>query len=106
MTKAEEIFEELISTIEKNAVDNKASISNVELWAGSWRNELDLALNMHVVIKRIGEYAPDKIELPEFDLTKKSDYVYCIEWGEKKAKRNEWEIYQKLLKEMKEKYVL
>jgi hypothetical protein len=62
--------------------------------------------NLCGVIKRIGEYAPEKIELPEFDLTKKGDYIYCIEWGEKKAKRNEYLVYQKLLKELKEKYVL
>ena len=62
--------------------------------------------DIHVVIKRIEEYAPKPIDLPEFDLTKKADYVYCVEWGMKKEKRNEWEVYQKLLKELKEKYVL
>jgi len=31
---------ELISTIERNAVDNKAEIHNVKLWAKSWREEL------------------------------------------------------------------
>ena len=34
------IFEELISTIERNSVDNKADITNVELWAKSWRSEM------------------------------------------------------------------
>lgn len=58
------------------------------------------------VIKRIGEYAPEPVDLPDFDITKKSDEVYCVEWGMKKAERNEYLVYQKLLKELKEKYVL
>jgi len=41
MKTAEEIFEELIATIEKNAIDNKAEITNVKLWANSWRKELN-----------------------------------------------------------------
>lgn len=31
---------ELISTIERNSVDNKAEIHNVKLWAKSWREEI------------------------------------------------------------------
>ena len=31
---------EMISTIERNAVDNRATIENVKLWAKSWREEL------------------------------------------------------------------
>ncbi len=57
------------------------------------------------VIKRIEEYAPKPVELPEFDLTKKADHIYCVEWGMKKAKINEFEVYQKMLKELKDKYV-
>ncbi len=62
--------------------------------------------DIHVVIKRIEKYAPEPIELPEFDLTKKADHIYCVEWGMKKAKRHEFEVYQKMLKELKEKYGL
>lgn len=40
MKKIEEIFEDLIATIEKNAINNKAEITNVKLWADGWRNEL------------------------------------------------------------------
>jgi len=65
-----------------------------------------IALLIGGVIKRIEEYAPKPIELPEFDLTKKADHIYCVEWGMKKAKRNEFKVYQKMLKELKEKYVL
>lgn len=35
-----DIIEDLIQTIERNAVDNKATITNVKLWAKSWREEL------------------------------------------------------------------
>lgn len=37
-----DVFEDLIQTIERNAVDNKATIENVKLWADSWRKERDL----------------------------------------------------------------
>lgn len=42
-------FEEIISTIENNAEDNKATISNVKLWAKSWREERELALTLYGV---------------------------------------------------------
>lgn len=32
-------LEQLISTVEENAVNNTATISNVSLWASSWRRE-------------------------------------------------------------------
>tara|TARA_R110000751_G_scaffold132459_1_gene234965 strand:- start:805 stop:1056 length:252 start_codon:yes stop_codon:yes gene_type:complete len=38
-TDTKEVLEELISTIEKNSFDNKATIENVQLWAKSWRRE-------------------------------------------------------------------
>jgi hypothetical protein len=38
-------FEKLIQTIEKNAVNNKATILNVALWAKSWRAERKLQEN-------------------------------------------------------------
>lgn len=34
-----DLFEELIQTIENNAVDNQSTITNVKLWAKSWRKE-------------------------------------------------------------------
>ena len=34
-----DVYEELIRTIEGNAVDNVATITNVKLWAESWRRE-------------------------------------------------------------------
>ena len=55
------------------------------------KNNETKQLTLSGVIKRIEEYAPEPIELPKFDLTKKSDHIYCIEWGMKKAERNEFE---------------
>lgn len=40
MQSDRDIFEDLIQTIERNAVDNKATITNVKVWAKSWREEL------------------------------------------------------------------
>lgn len=40
--KPEEIFEELIQTIERNAIDNQANIIDVKFWAKSWRDEMQL----------------------------------------------------------------
>ena len=40
--KPEEIFEELIQTIERNAINNQASIIDVKFWAKSWRDEIQL----------------------------------------------------------------
>jgi hypothetical protein len=34
------VLEDLITTIEKNSVDNIATISNVKLWAEAWRREI------------------------------------------------------------------
>lgn len=40
MQSDRDIFEDLIRTIERNAVNNEATITNVKLWAKSWREEL------------------------------------------------------------------
>ena len=42
---AKEVLENLISTIEKNSIDNKATITNVDLWVKSWREELSKVNN-------------------------------------------------------------
>lgn len=47
------VFEDLISTIEKNSVDNKATIENVKLWANSWRDEMDATLKIEKNKKEI-----------------------------------------------------
>ncbi len=58
-------FEDLITTIENNAIDNKATISNVKLWAKSWREERDLALELCSVIgqsEQLKEYDKQDFE--------------------------------------------
>lgn len=37
--RGNKVLEELIQTIERNAIDNKSTISDVKLWAKSWRKE-------------------------------------------------------------------
>ena len=76
-------------------LDDKASDLNLLLCKA--HDQCDLA----DVVKRIENYAPEPVELPEFDLSKKGSHVYCIEWGELKARKNEYEVYQKLLNELR-----
>ena len=40
MQSDREVFEHLLRTIENNARDNEATITNVDLWAQGWREEL------------------------------------------------------------------
>lgn len=54
------------------------------------------------LISLVKEYSPEQIELDEFDDTKKDDYIYCVEWGMKKAKKHEFEVYQLLMEVLKE----
>lgn len=42
------ILENLIQTIERNAIDNKATIHNVQLWAASWRNEMQTEQKLNI----------------------------------------------------------
>lgn len=41
----ENTLEDLVSTIERNCKDNKAEITNVKLWADSWREEFRDKIN-------------------------------------------------------------
>ncbi len=41
----ENTLEDLVSTIERNSNDNKAEITNVKLWADSWREEFRDKIN-------------------------------------------------------------
>ena len=45
------IFNELIDTIVKNSSNNEANITNVELWAKSWKEEMSQALAIPIVVK-------------------------------------------------------
>jgi hypothetical protein len=41
-----DIFEELIQTVERSSKNNKLTILNVELFAKSWRKEMELVENI------------------------------------------------------------
>lgn len=56
------------------------------------------------IIKLVEQYSPEPVYLPEFDMARKHDHVYCVEWGMTKAQRNEYKVYQKMLTELKLKY--
>ena len=63
---AKEVLENLISTIEKNSTDNKAEITNVDLWVKSWREELSKvnngALDDVILEERICEVTGEKCD--------------------------------------------
>jgi len=42
------ILANLIQTIERNAIDNKATIHNVQLWAASWRAEMQTEQKLNI----------------------------------------------------------
>lgn len=78
-------FEELIKTIEKNAVDNKATITDVYLWAASWRAERDIDIEHELDrIKKKMKETPYKImnsyysPLQEF-VTDDSPEINCVD---------------------------
>jgi len=47
------------------------------------------------VIKLLKEMQPDQFDLDVFDLSKKSDHIYCVEWGMRKQAWIENGVYQK-----------
>lgn len=49
-------LEDLVSTIERNAIDNKAEITNVKLWADSWRREFTDKLEELIEETELTEY--------------------------------------------------
>ena len=61
---AKEVLENLISTIEKNSTDNKAIITNVDLWAKSWREELNQVNDsvLDEVAKKLGYIDAEHLE--------------------------------------------
>jgi hypothetical protein len=99
----EDLRNKMIAKARENGTKH-GKTAELDFGAGAeWMYE---QLLLHVVIKRIEEYAPKPVEYIPFDETRKADFVYCVEWGINKAKRNEFDVYQKMLKELKEKYVL
>jgi len=52
----ENTLENLVSTIERNAIDNKAEITNVKLWADSWRREFTDKINELIAECELTDY--------------------------------------------------
>jgi hypothetical protein len=52
----ENTLEDLVSTIERNSNDNKAEITNVKLWADSWRREFTDKINEFISECELNEY--------------------------------------------------
>lgn len=48
----QKVFNNLIETIVSNSENNVAKITNVKLWANSWKIEMEEALNLTDVTKR------------------------------------------------------
>ena len=46
------IFNELIDTVVKSSCNNEANITNVELWAKSWKEEMNQALAIPIVVQQ------------------------------------------------------
>jgi len=57
------------------------------------------ALSKQDVINRLTEMRP-KFELPDFDESRKSDHVYCVEWGMEKQKMIEQAVYDRYIEEL------
>ena len=55
----ENTLEDLVSTMERNAIDNKAEITNVKLWANSWRREFTDKLEELIEETELTEYHSD-----------------------------------------------
>jgi len=50
MRTEQKIFNDLIETIVNNSENNEAKITNVELWAKSWKKEMKRALTLTDVV--------------------------------------------------------
>lgn len=69
---AKEVFENLISTIEESADENnEAVITNVKLWAKSWRREMETEVNNGVLDDVI------KCEQCKSQLSK-AEFILCV----------------------------
>jgi hypothetical protein len=51
MRTEQKIFNDLIENIVNNSENNEAKITNVELWAKSWKEEMKQALTLTDVVK-------------------------------------------------------
>ena len=66
---AKEVFENLISTIEKAADENnEAVITDVKLWAKSWRREMETEVNNGVLDEVIVLKGDDSLPTTKFKM--------------------------------------
>jgi hypothetical protein len=73
------IFEDLIQTIERNAVNNHATITNVKLWADSWRYEMQTEQKLN--IDGVMQALTDKISKQAHDYADANDEYYLSKKG-------------------------
>lgn len=60
MKEVIKVFNELIETILTNSSNNEAVITNVKLWADSWKKEMNEAINYSRCCKSDSEQLPTK----------------------------------------------
>lgn len=53
------------------------------------------------LIEHLKEMRPSD-ELPDFDMSKKNDYLYCVEWGINKGHWMERGVYDRYIGELEE----
>ncbi len=63
MRTEQKIFNELIETIVNNSENNEAKITDVELWAKSWKEEMKQALTLTDVVGQSEQLKPMVFEL-------------------------------------------
>ncbi len=73
------IFEDLIQTIERSAIDNKVTIHNVKLWAASWRYEMQTEQKLN--IDGVMQALTDNISKQAHDYADHNDEYYLSKKG-------------------------
>jgi hypothetical protein len=68
MRTEQKIFNDLIETIVNNSENNEAKITNVELWAKGWKEEMKQALTLTDV----------GCSMPDLEKEKLIDDAYCL----------------------------
>ena len=82
MRTEQKIFNDLIETIVNNSENNEAKITNVELWAKSWKEEMKQALTLTDVVASLlcvdSEGFSFIMEGETYNLLEESDTLYKI----------------------------
>jgi hypothetical protein len=80
MRTEQKIFNDLIETIVNNSENNEAKITNVELWAKSWKEEMKQSLTL----TDVGFTLPRPLEA--WNEAQKLDVADYIDWHLEKEK--------------------